>query len=365
MNPCRSKTATLALAGLSGALLAYVPAELCQGVVELWSASPVLKVLTAVAAMMAIYAVAYSLALTIGQNRYLRRPLLGGREALMNVCGGAMIGMLSGILAQVFFTIAVLLGQGNPLFTEAARVVAWGIFGALIGLGMSFIIPNLGRLHGLAGGGLGAVVGAIGFIIATIVAGDAAGRFLGLATVGLALGYAIGLAEEAFRHAWLEVSHGSVRETVRVSLGTELVCVGSDSQRCAVWAPGARAIELRFRFADGRVTCDDMVAERSMVVDSGFERRVGNVTVVVHAAGSAVAAANHGHAATSVAAPPPPPPPPLVKPAIQPTAGRVTATNGPATTPPPVAPSGIASSSSTPTVRTPPPPPPPPPRQKQ
>jgi hypothetical protein len=361
MNTCRSKTATLALAGLSGALVAYVPAEIVQGAVQLWSVSPVLRVLAAVAVMMAMYAVAYCLALTIGQNRYLRRPLLGGREALMNACGGAVIGMVSGISAQFFFTIAVLLGQGNPLFTEAARVVAWGMFGALIGLGMSFIIPNLGRLHGLAGGGLGAVVGAIGFIIATIVAGDAAGRFLGLATVGLALGYAIGFAEEASRHAWLEVCHGSVRETVRVSLGPELVCVGSDSQRCAVWAPGARAIELRFRFADGRVTCDDMVAERSIVVDSGFERRVGNVTVAVHAAGSALATANLGHSATPVAAPLPPPPPPVMKPAMQPAADPATARNGATNAKPRIALPGSALSS-TPAPR--PPPPPSPPRRK-
>jgi hypothetical protein len=362
MNTCRSKTITFALAGLSGALVAYVPAEIIQGVIELWSASPVLKVLAAVAVMMAIYAVAYCLALTIGQNRYLRRPLLGGREALINVGGGAVIGMLSGFLAQVFFTIAVLLGQGNPLSTEAARVVAWGMFGALIGLGMSFIIPNLGRLHGLAGGGLGAVVGAIGFIIATVFAGDAAGRFLGLATVGLALGYAIGFAEEASRHAWLEVCHGSVRETVRVTLGPELVCVGSDSQRCAVWAPGARAIELRFRFADGRVTCDDMVAERSMVVDSGFERRVGNVTVVVQAAASTLAVVNAGNSASPVAAPPPPPPPPTVRPPIQAPARRVTATRGAADALPGITRAG--SSSSAPAAPPPPPPPPPPPRRK-
>lgn len=354
-----SKPVALAQSGALAAVAAFLPGEVLYGVQssafqQEW-ASPLVLLLTFTATWMAIYAVAYSLALTVGQNHYLRRPWLGSTEAMIAVLGGSLTGAISGGLAQGFFSVAVAVGRGNPLFVEGARIVAWAIFGALIGLGMSFIIPNLGRLHGVLGGAAGGAVGAVGFIVSGAVAGDQAGRFIGMAIVGWALGYAIGLVEEASRVAWLQVTYGTSQESVKVSLGPDLVCVGSNAQRCAVWARNARPVELRFRYVDGRVTCDDMNLERSMVVDPGFQQQVGNVSVMVCVGAGAPSGGGQHQPAVPPPAPPPPPPPPPPGPRPPPPAARQW--SAPAGGAPPPAPAPVRRGSPPP-----PPPPPPPPR---
>lgn len=360
-----SKPLALGRLGSVGAVAAYVPGEVVQAAFATLGGPPsVLRIIVSTAAWMVIYAIGYSLALIIGQNRYLHRPWLNPQEGVMAVMGGAVFGVISGGLAQAFFSAAFAIGQGNVLVVEMARVVAWAMFGALIGFGMSFIIPNLGRVRGTFGGGAGGAVGAFAFIACTILAGDAIGRFIGMAIVGFALGYAIGLVEEASRTAWLQVSRGSSgRETVRVTLGPELVCVGSNSQRCTVWAQGARAIALRFRFVDGKVICDDMATERQMIVDPGFQQQVGNVTVTVCVAGTPSGAGGSGSPppGPAVVLPAPPPPPPPRLPPAPPRSGQ--SPNGQITRPPeagrvmPPAPPQPASG-----ARKLPPPPPPPPR---
>ena len=315
-----SKPLTLARLGSIGAVVAYLPGEVVQAsLATLDGFASVSRIIVVTAAWMMIYAIGYSLALIIGQNRYLHRPWLNPQEGAMALVGGSVFGVISGGLAQAFFSLAVAIGQGNILLIEMARIVAWAMFGSLIGFGMSFIIPNLGRIRGTFGGGAGGAIGAIAFIACTILAGDAIGRFIGMAIVGFALGYAIGLVEEASRTAWLQVTRGaSARETVRVSLGPDIVCVGSNSQRCAVWAQGARAIALRFRFVDGKVLCDDMSTEQQMVVGPGFQQQVGNVTVTVCVVGAASGAGGLSSSASGTVAVPPPPPPRLPPPASRP-----------------------------------------------
>jgi hypothetical protein len=135
--------------------------------------------------------------------------------------------------------------------------------------------------------------------------------------LGAALGFAIGLIEEVARSAWLEVRHGRSGETVKVSLGPELVCVGSNSQRCAIWAQGARPIAYRFRYIERKIVCDDMGQERTIVIDPGFEIEVGNVRLVARVGGTqsgpqTPSTAGHGPAVRPI---PPPPPTPIPPPA--------------------------------------------------
>lgn len=356
----QSKPVALAKMGALGAMAAFLPGETLQA--SNWNGvenPSFISLLTGTAVWMGAYAIAYSVALTIGQNRYLHRPWLGSREITVTVAGGALIGFVSGGIAQFFFSIAVAVGQGNIFFVEVARVAAWAIFGALIGLGMSFIIPNLGRMHGLVGGAAGGAVGAVGFIASGLIAGDAAGRFVGMAVVGGALGYAIGRVEEVARTAWLQVGYGNSKETVRVSLGKEPVCVGSHSQRCAIWAKGARPVALRFRYIDSQVLCDDMASERSFVVDPGFQQQVGNVHLLV-CVGNAPAATTSTNSNNSVhvpqqSSPRPPAPPPML---ARPKAGN------PAASVTPVSPSIARSPVNPGRLNQPPPPPPPPPTRR-
>jgi hypothetical protein len=319
MSGSGSKSASLARYGAIGALLAYLPGELVQIVFGGAGAVPTfLRILALTSTWMGIFAIGYTLSLTFGQNKYLKRPGLQGPEITRGIIGGALVGFLSGFSAQLFFTIAVVVGQGNVLLTEMARIVAWAIFGAMIGVGMSFVIPNLGRAIGASWGAIGGGVGAIGFILCSALLGDQIGRLAGMAIVGAALGYSIGMAEEASRHAWLEATYGSAKEIVRVSLGATPVCVGSNSQACSIWAQGARPVELRFRFIDNRVLCDDLGKETTFEVAPDAACRIGNVVVTVKTgvARSAGAAYSGGSVSAGTAPPsspprvPPPPPPP-------------------------------------------------------
>jgi hypothetical protein len=346
------KPMTLAVAGVLGALVAFIPGELLNEAIGSGSGEASLAQLILLTSVwMLIYAIGYSIAMVIGQNRYLRRPLIDQKEAGIAAAGGALAGLVSGGLAQAFFSVAVYLtiasGAGSLLLIEIARIAAWAIFGALIGLGMSFFIPNLGRLHGFIGGAVGGAVGAIGFILAKAVAGDLFGRLIGMGIVGAALGFAIGLVEQAFRAAWLQVSFGNAGEGRMVSLGNEPVCIGSDARRCAVWTPGGPAMSMRFRFAEGKVTCDDVVAERSAVVPPGFQQQIGSVRVIV-CVGASGAATGGAPPAMAVMVPPPPPPPSRPK---SPPPAAVSPPRGAGPQSPPAA-----------TRKMPPPPPPPPPR---
>jgi hypothetical protein len=344
------KPLTLAKYGAIGAVAAFLPGEIVQSFRD--DASTFLGVIARAAIWIGVLGIGCATALVIGQNRYLRRPWLGVRDAAIAVGGGLLAGMISGVAAQVFFSMALLLGSGNAVFGETARVVAWGIFGALIGFGMAFIIPNLGRMRGVVGGAVAGALGGIGFIVGVSIGGNEVGRLVGMTAVGFVLGYVIGLVEQAARTAWLQVSYGQSRETVRVSLGPELVCVGSNSQRCAIWAQGARSIALRFRYVDGRVICDDMNTERTAVVESGFQQQVGNVNVMV-CVGEVPAgrAAPASQAVPTPAATPRPPAPPVPVASSMP----VPAVGAPAR---PAAPTRAAAG---PRPAPPPPPPPPPP----
>jgi hypothetical protein len=344
-----TKSLLMARWGGVGALAAFLPGEMAlagQGtslfVTGTWTA---------------ILAVACSTSLVIGQNRYLRRPIIDAWQAAVAIGGGLFSGAIAGFLAEAVFQAAVALGRDNLLFVEASRIVAWGIFGSLTGAGMSFIIPNLGQARGVFAGLVGGAVGGIGFIFGGMVFDDSIGRLAGMTILGGALGFAIGLVEEAARVAWLEVSHGRSRETVRVSLGAEPVAVGSNSQRCAVWAQGARPIALRFRYQDDTVLCDDIATERTTVVDPGSEFEVGNVRLVVGVGAGQVGGGIAPTIATTTPPPPraptPPPPPPRVAAPPRPTPPMRPHASRPPAAPPAPRPEGGR----------PPPPPPPPPRR--
>jgi hypothetical protein len=335
-----SKSVRMGRAGFFGAMASFLPGEVAM---EMMSAGVEPSVLAVTMAWTAVLAMGCTAALVIAQNIYLHRPWLDSRTGLLAFGGGFIFGAVSGCLAQVFFSLAVAAGQGSPLFVEMSRVVAWAIFGGLVGLGMSFVIPNLGKDRGAVAGAVGGGVGAIGFIFGGAIAGDVAGRAIGLSIIGFTLGYAIGLVEEATRTAWLQVSYGQSRESVKVSLGPEPVCVGSNSQQCAIWAQGVRPIALRFRYVNGQILCDDMATEQTVVAAPGFETHLGNVRLLVCAGATA---GRGGSAAPHSGVVPPPPPAPAPRP---PAVSPVSAVG-------PGAPRRVGS------PPLPPPPPPPPPR---
>ncbi|MGH7139545.1 MAG: vWA domain-containing protein, partial [Pirellulales bacterium] len=210
-----------------------------------------------------------SLALVAGQNRYLHRPALSGREAVVASLGGAAAGVCGAVAGQILFSIAAatanmpVLGALAPVTMPLARIVGWTLMGLLVGWGLSWFVPNLLSIRAALGGAIGGAVGGLAFLFA--------GALVGAAILGAAIGIMLAWVEAAFRQAWLEVHYGG-KEVINVSLGAQPVKVGSDNRACQVYARGARPLACQYTFADGHVTCVDFASEKSTTVEVGHEQ---------------------------------------------------------------------------------------------
>lgn len=225
----------------------------------------------------ALLALGLCLALIIGQNRYLGRPLFArGRLPLaIMVIGAILAGFVSGSVGQSLFSLLLSIGVGSLGF-----LIGWILLGGLLGLGISYFVPNLDRKKAAIAGLVGGLLGAIGYLIWSNTA-DWLGRFAGSALLGFCIGLMVAIVEAAFRRIWLEVRYGE-RETIAVNLGPEPVKIGGDARACIVWARGAADVALRYFVRDGRVICEDATTRRESVVGNGDTRTVGTVTLIVH-----------------------------------------------------------------------------------
>jgi hypothetical protein len=190
---------------------------------------------------------------------------------------GFISGFIAGAVAQGLYT-----GIGP---TEVLRTICWGTAGGLLGIALSFRIPNLTAFRGFAGGFAGGIVGGIVFIGISLGGSQAFGRLLGIAIIGFAIGLMIMLADALFRKAWIEVRYGS-RETRTLTLGPEPLRIGSDAAHCALYVKDVPAIACSYRFADGRVICDDKINNRIGPVPFGVPMVIGRVTVTPFGSGT-------------------------------------------------------------------------------
>jgi hypothetical protein len=203
-------------------------------------------------------------------------------------------------------------------------VLGWLILGGLLGLGLSFFIPNLARLSAVAAGLLGGFIGVLAFLLASQVH-EAVGRLFGALILGGCIGAMVALVEAAFRKAWLEVKLGP-RETITVNLGPEPVKIGSDAKNCTVWAKGAAPVAVRYFVRNAQVICHDVPTNTETIVNPGDTRSVGPLELTVQTGkGDAPKVRTQEEPPKPVATvvPPPTPPPPLAavaKPSTKPSA---------------------------------------------
>ncbi len=183
---------------------------------------------------------------------------------------GGVSGFIAGAVAQGLYT-----GIGP---TEVLRTICWGVAGGLLGVALSFRIPNLTALRGLAGGFAGGIVGGIVFIGIAFTASATFGRLFGIAIIGFAIGLMIMLADALFRKAWIEVRYGP-REARTLTLGSEPLRVGSDAAQCAIYVKNVPAMACAYRFEQGRVICDDKINNRNGPVPFGVAMMIGGITV--------------------------------------------------------------------------------------
>ena len=124
-----------------------------------------------------------SIFLLMGYSSYLKRGWRIGESIKKGILPGVLAGFIAGAIAQSTYTII------GP--TELLRVICWGIAGGLLGLGLSFRIPNLGKIRGLGGGGIGGIIGGILFIFISLFLGEVIGRLLGISAIGFLIGLMI------------------------------------------------------------------------------------------------------------------------------------------------------------------------------
>lgn len=294
-----------------------------------------------------LIATSLALALAVGQNWYLSRRLPRWQQVLTLVGGGMLAGVVAGGIGQALFS---LLAQAD-VTPQLGFLIGWILLGGLVGRGIGFFIPNLHGGKAAMAGAAGGLLGAAAFLgVSTL--GDFAGRCVGAAILGFCIGLVVALIEAAFRDAWLEVMYGA-KEMRTVNLGPEPIRIGSNSA-CTIWTRVDQPVALKFWINNGRISREDVPANRTSEVAAGHREKVGTLEIVV-CSGKATTTP------TASAAPPPPPPPPPVRPAKPIVSKTPPQAAAPTVKPVPESKPSPAASVPPPPVKRPPPPPPRPP----
>tara|TARA_Y100001934_G_C12385099_1_gene795112 strand:+ start:5508 stop:6893 length:1386 start_codon:yes stop_codon:yes gene_type:complete len=232
-----------------------------------------------------LFAVAASFMLVLGQNFLMRRPLSSKQIGLV-VSGGLAAGLVSGIVSQYIFSYVVgLLGDKAadlPWLVKSGQVVGWGLLGALLGIGMSFFIPNLARIKAGLAGLIGGGVGGVAFLIALAVIADSAGRLIGTVILGFTIGLVVALVERLAREAALIV-HWDPNEQTVVNLGTEPVILGSGKE-VHLYIPKERGfpdIAALVTFKDGRVEMENRMTNTTHTLYGGNKLEIGTLMIEI------------------------------------------------------------------------------------
>jgi hypothetical protein len=153
--------------------------------------------------------------------------------------GGAALGFGSGVVAQIVFrhfvvqifraaTLSDLANIYSNYKLYLARALAWGMFGAAMGVAGAVGTKARNKtLNGLIGGAIGGALGGLVFHWASFnISSPTWARLIGLLVVGAGIGLAIGAVEKLRRDAWLQVISGGMTGKEFI-LYTALTRVGS------------------------------------------------------------------------------------------------------------------------------------------
>jgi pSer/pThr/pTyr-binding forkhead associated (FHA) protein len=133
------------------------------------------------------------------------------------ICG--VLGLLAFYLANGLFTSILAAGgwganhPGSLLAMIFGRIVSWLLMGAMLGAGVGIATFTLASIaKGAVGGALGGLLGGALFDpIGMMVGGGLPSRLFGLALIGLAIGFFIGLVQELTKVAWVTIEQGRLR----------------------------------------------------------------------------------------------------------------------------------------------------------
>ena len=174
----------------------------------------------------AFLAMGISLALIMGQNRYMRLPLLTTQKGIIAVSGSLIAGTIAGTTGQLLFLVFSPLS--NIALLEVGRIAGWVILGALVGGGTKFFVPNLNLKNALIGGTIGGGIGASGFLITASIFGDILGRLSGASILGFFIGLMIAWIEQKqLASAPYLLVHWTPTEKTTYLLGTKPILIGT------------------------------------------------------------------------------------------------------------------------------------------
>jgi len=213
---------------------------------------------------------AIAAAITIGQAIYIKRRWIESGTFLSGGFG-LVAGAISGAIANVAYNF---VGPNN--FT---RILAWGLVGLLLGLGLSVRISNLDRLKSVGAGLIGGLLGGSLEVIDSQI-GSGLLSLLSCSAIGFLIALMIVVGDTLFREAWLEIQYGP-RESRTISLGRDPVCIGSSASACAIYVRGVAPIARKYELVDRRVVITDVDSGRKTRPALDEAETIGNVTVIV------------------------------------------------------------------------------------
>ncbi|WP_211941991.1 vWA domain-containing protein [Cylindrospermopsis raciborskii] len=170
------------------------------------------------------------LALIMGQNRYMRLPLLTAKKGIITIIGSLVAGTIAGASGQFLFVVlSVNTTFSGILGLEViTKIGGWVIVGAVVGAGTKFFVPNLNLKNALLGGTVGGGIGSGGFLITSSILGDIMGRLSGVSILGFFIGLMIAWIEQKQLNSepYLLV-HWTPTEQTRYLLGTRPISIGT------------------------------------------------------------------------------------------------------------------------------------------
>ena len=266
-----NKQLLFALMGLAGGALGALVAEIAPD-----SPSSMAVSVFQVAVWSALAASFITTGLFLAGEFYNRRPVAFPilRKGLLT---GLIAGGIAGGIAQAVYSV-----QSDPsAFKDLVlRPLCWGLMGAILGWRLSVVVPNLGTRRGVAAGGIGGVVGGIGFLIVCSILPEAFGRMVGFGILGAILGLAIVTVEALFRDASLEIIWAP-KETTSITLGPKPIYIGGGDDHVHVAGLPQHAAGVVHE--QGKIQYIDFSTSKRTDLKDGSRIKVGRIEVVVHA----------------------------------------------------------------------------------
>jgi pSer/pThr/pTyr-binding forkhead associated (FHA) protein len=224
-------------AGLAGGALGWLPVELSSHGHTLTEQMSPWSVVWSYAAM-AILSGLIGGMIVAAESQHLDLSAATQRRFVRGFIICVLLALPANYFANWVFSMILNFGgwsfnhEGSTFYLFCARVLSWAIMGAMLGAGVGIStlrLPNI--LKGAIGGWVGGLVGGLlfdplGNLIASGIGSQGlASRFIGLCSIGLAIGLFIGLVQELTKAAWITVEQGRLKgrqyrvDAARVTMG--------------------------------------------------------------------------------------------------------------------------------------------------